>query len=263
MTPKQNAQYRDELRRMSDEIVQNAAAVEEQTCVSTGGQADGGLSNAPMHLADMGTDASIQETSSVILDNERYLLGEIDSALGRLDSGQFGSCETCGKPIGNERLEAIPYARNCMTCTRAQEEDSQSNSRRANDDDRFALDEKRVDRQDLGGERGAVAFTDIESDEGVGHGDPDIHAAGTAGGGTAVGGLAGTNIGRGNPRGNDLERATGSGQFDAEDGLTEDGLSPIAGHSGGAVGGTPTGKRSGPVGKSGSKGQRPRKRRES
>ena len=40
----------------------------------------------------------------------------------------------------------------------------------------------------------------------------DVHAAGTAGGGTAEGGLAGTNIGEGDPNNADLEDATGQRQ---------------------------------------------------
>ncbi|MCW2543417.1 MAG: transcriptional regulator, TraR/DksA family [Frankiales bacterium] len=30
--------------------------------------------------------------------------------------GTTGTCETCGKPIGDERLAARPYARTCVDC---------------------------------------------------------------------------------------------------------------------------------------------------
>jgi hypothetical protein len=69
----------------------------------------------------------------------------------------------------------------------------------------------------------------------------DIHAAGTPGGGSASGGLAGTNVGDGSPDGVDLEDALGSGVLDNE-GEDED-QPPYAGPSGGAVGGTPAEKR--------------------
>ena len=76
--------------------------------------------------------------------------------------------------------------------------------------------------------------------------DPDIYAAGTAGGGTAVGGLAGSNEGNGDPRVSELQEATGSSNFDAEDDRVDDDV-PTSGPSGGAVGGTPARKRaSGP-----------------
>jgi hypothetical protein len=69
----------------------------------------------------------------------------------------------------------------------------------------------------------------------------DRHAQGTPAGGTEVGGLAGTPINDGSPQNADLEEALGSG---AEDIDRRQDTDPYAGHSGGAVGGTPAGGRS-------------------
>jgi hypothetical protein len=69
----------------------------------------------------------------------------------------------------------------------------------------------------------------------------DRHAAGTPGGGTEFGGLAGTNIGEGSPENADLERPMGTGV--PEEDIEEEGP-PYAGPSGGAVGGTPAQGRS-------------------
>ena len=71
----------------------------------------------------------------------------------------------------------------------------------------------------------------------------DVYAAGTAGGGTAVGGLAGSNEGDGDPFIAEIDEATGSGRFDADDDRVDD-RTPTSGRSGGAVGGTPARKRS-------------------
>jgi RNA polymerase-binding transcription factor DksA len=71
---------------------------------------------------------------------------------------------------------------------------------------------------------------------------PDIYAAGTAGGGTAVGGLAGTNDGHGDPSISELQAATASSNFDLDDDRL-DPDAPLSGRSGGAVGGTPARKR--------------------
>lgn len=71
----------------------------------------------------------------------------------------------------------------------------------------------------------------------------DVHAMGAWGGGTAVGGLAGSNEADGSPNIDAVEEAAGSGNFDQE--LAGEGEPPYAGHAGGAVGGTPAGKRSG------------------
>ena len=46
----------------------------------------------------------------------REHLGEVDAALERLDAGTYGTCERCGAPIGDDRLEARPVARTCIRC---------------------------------------------------------------------------------------------------------------------------------------------------
>jgi RNA polymerase-binding transcription factor DksA len=43
-------------------------------------------------------------------------LGDLDAALCRLEEGTYGTCETCGGPIGEDRLEARPAARTCIRC---------------------------------------------------------------------------------------------------------------------------------------------------
>ncbi len=46
---------------------------------------------------------------------ERHL-AEIDAALVRVRTGAYGRCESCGRQIASERLEARPVARTCVTC---------------------------------------------------------------------------------------------------------------------------------------------------
>jgi hypothetical protein len=69
----------------------------------------------------------------------------------------------------------------------------------------------------------------------------DRYAAGTAAGGTEVGGLAGSNEGDGSPDDVDLASASATGTHPPE---AEDGGPPYAGPAGGAVGGTPAEERS-------------------
>jgi RNA polymerase-binding protein DksA len=42
-------------------------------------------------------------------------LHDVEAALAKLDDGTYGQCETCGGPIGDARLEAMPTARYCIT----------------------------------------------------------------------------------------------------------------------------------------------------
>jgi DnaK suppressor protein len=43
-------------------------------------------------------------------------LAEVDAAVERVEAGTYGACDTCGRPIGEERLAARPTARVCIVC---------------------------------------------------------------------------------------------------------------------------------------------------
>lgn len=49
-------------------------------------------------------------------DRERKLIKKIDEALGTVESGDYGYCESCGVEIGIRRLEARPTATLCIDC---------------------------------------------------------------------------------------------------------------------------------------------------
>ena len=44
-------------------------------------------------------------------------LHQIDAALQRIENGTYGTCSRCGRPIGVERLSAVPAAATCIACT--------------------------------------------------------------------------------------------------------------------------------------------------
>ena len=44
------------------------------------------------------------------------LLREVEGALERLRDGTYGTCMECGMPVSRKRLEALPWARYCLTC---------------------------------------------------------------------------------------------------------------------------------------------------
>jgi RNA polymerase-binding protein DksA len=49
------------------------------------------------------------------------MLAAIDAALGRVEAGTYGTCESCGREISPERLEAYPWASLCIDCKREAE----------------------------------------------------------------------------------------------------------------------------------------------
>ena len=50
---------------------------------------------------------------------ERHELEEIHAALERIERGIFGRCEECGDKIAAERIERVPYVRDCAACADA------------------------------------------------------------------------------------------------------------------------------------------------
>jgi DnaK suppressor protein len=78
----------------------------------------GGLDN---HLADIATYTYDRELDSTLEGAEAEHLSHIDTALGRIEEGTFGTCENCSRPISPERLEAMPWATLCIDCKRLAE----------------------------------------------------------------------------------------------------------------------------------------------
>ncbi|MBF0197339.1 MAG: TraR/DksA C4-type zinc finger protein [Planctomycetes bacterium] len=68
------------------------------------------------HLADAGSDTFEVDFSMEQLENKENLLYDIDQALQKIDDGKFGVCDTCSKKISKARLDAIPFASNCVSC---------------------------------------------------------------------------------------------------------------------------------------------------
>lgn len=46
----------------------------------------------------------------------RARLGDLDRAIAVADEESFGGCAECGRPIGIERLLAVPGVRHCVRC---------------------------------------------------------------------------------------------------------------------------------------------------
>lgn len=116
MTNSQMQEYQHQLIRLRDRLAREDAALRDEAMQPTGGEASGGLSNAPVHTADMGTHEYEEEMALRLMDNAERILTEVSAALERMEKGKFGVCEDCHKKIVAKRLQAIPYARYCVVC---------------------------------------------------------------------------------------------------------------------------------------------------
>ena len=75
-----------------------------------------GLQQSPDDLPDFADQSSFESDRNFLLrlrDRERKLLSKIDDALQKIEDGEFGICEECGKEIGIKRLKAWPVVTLC------------------------------------------------------------------------------------------------------------------------------------------------------
>jgi RNA polymerase-binding transcription factor DksA len=81
----------------------------------------GDLSGYSFHMADVGTDSMEREKAFLFASAEGRTLLEITEALRRVYRGEYGTCESCGRPIARARLQAMPHARLCVSCKEKEE----------------------------------------------------------------------------------------------------------------------------------------------
>jgi len=74
----------------------------------------GGSKNS--EYLDIASAAADQAFKMQIRSRESRLIRKIQSALERLDTGEFGICESCGEDIAFRRLEARPVTTKCIDC---------------------------------------------------------------------------------------------------------------------------------------------------
>ncbi|MGE3165314.1 MAG: TraR/DksA family transcriptional regulator [Planctomycetota bacterium] len=76
------------------------------------------------HLADLEELASDVSVADIVFEQFRSsadTIAQIERALERLDDGTYESCDDCGGAIGAERMEALPFATQCIDCKRIAE----------------------------------------------------------------------------------------------------------------------------------------------
>jgi DnaK suppressor protein len=104
----------EERKRVADAI----EYLHEETPGSLEDETEEIVGTVDNHLAETASATLDREIDYTLEDNAEQVLASIDAALRRIEEGTYGSCETCGRPIAEERLEAIPYARQCIECKR-------------------------------------------------------------------------------------------------------------------------------------------------
>jgi len=134
MDEKKLERFRILLLEKRRELMNQMEFIKDSEMKNTIKEASGDHSAYSFHMADQGTDTMEREKSFLYAQRDGRFLYHIDMALERVENGTYGLCHSCGKPISNERLEAVPHARLCITC-KANEEKKPSESESDNEED--------------------------------------------------------------------------------------------------------------------------------
>jgi DnaK suppressor protein len=113
MTKKKVEYYRRRLLEKREELL---CALDRH--VHYGREADQDVAQDP---ADKASNSYLKELLFSQSTSDRYVLALIDEALERIAEGTYGICVACGAEIQPKRLEAVPWARHCVTCQDLQE----------------------------------------------------------------------------------------------------------------------------------------------
>lgn len=106
--------FKKKLVARREELLRNIARTEEE-----GRAAD---DDPTVDLADKAANSYTKEFLFGQTDQDRFILQLIDQALERLKDNSFGLCVNCRQEVQQKRLEAVPWARHCITCQEKHEQ---------------------------------------------------------------------------------------------------------------------------------------------
>ncbi|HUC60312.1 MAG TPA: TraR/DksA family transcriptional regulator [Streptosporangiaceae bacterium] len=113
-----------EVKALSDQLETEAAELRAEIGRAESDIADrlgDSVSDAGDDQADIGAKAFEREHELALTYNARELLAQTERALVRIESETYGTCESCGEPIGKARLQAFPRATLCVSCKQREE----------------------------------------------------------------------------------------------------------------------------------------------
>ena len=100
-------QARERLQKTIESHDIGGASLTEETGELVSGSADN-------HSADAASETYEREMDEGLEEDARDQLHQVEAALARIESGDYGTCEVCGKTIPVERLEAVPWTTLCI-----------------------------------------------------------------------------------------------------------------------------------------------------
>jgi DnaK suppressor protein len=117
LNKKEKEKYKKKLLERKEEIVDVLCEVYNET-------KEAESAGIAMDMADKAESSYTKEFLLSLSDAERKQLNLIDMALSRIEKCDYGICQTCQVKIGKKRLDAVPWALNCIDCQQKAEEES-------------------------------------------------------------------------------------------------------------------------------------------
>ena len=74
------------------------------------------IEESTQDIADKAVSSYTREFLYSLSDIDRTTLVRIDEALERTGEGTYGTCMSCGQPMAEKRLTAVPWAPHCVDC---------------------------------------------------------------------------------------------------------------------------------------------------
>ena len=121
---------RTRLEKERGRLLGARSELESEVKQESAGQDVSEPSAVDQHPADQATETFEKEKDLSILESTDEQLRDIELAFARIEDGSYGSCEVCGRPIGEERLRARPAARLCIDHQREAEQSPDARSGR-------------------------------------------------------------------------------------------------------------------------------------
>ncbi len=119
MTSTQTDRFRQMLLEERERVRSAIEHLHHEHAGSLGDEAGELVSSAAdNHMGDTASATFDREMDYTLEDNAEAVLSAVESALRRIEDGTYGTCTRCGKPVTEERLEALPYAALCIECKR-------------------------------------------------------------------------------------------------------------------------------------------------
>jgi DnaK suppressor protein len=114
MDKKRLEYYKKKLQTRRDELARTITRTEEE-----GRAAD---DDPTVDLADKAANSYTKEFLFGQTNTDRAILQLVDQALVRIRSGNYGTCTECEEELQQKRLEAVPWARYCVSCAEKHEQ---------------------------------------------------------------------------------------------------------------------------------------------